>query len=198
MQYEKELGRKRLIKAWLPAKSARGRSQRLGLLLDASDVANLLGWGQQPLASSICSRPASPGFLRCAAGYSSRRQGILRSRLGRMARSLLGQRNLLPPDAVGLQSDELVQAPMSVAAVSKRHFPDPASADSVDARTTRPHRKALAAQSPRQRLPRSCLVLRTAQHRAHHGLKWLSFTTDSGQILMLRDSTHLLAELFRW
>src|SRR5229473_2583737 len=69
---------------------------------------------------------------------------------------------------------------MSAAAVSKRHSPDPASEDSVDARTTRPHRKPLAAQSPRQRPERSCLAPRTAQHRAPQGLKWLSFTPDSG------------------
>src|SRR5712664_1652867 len=71
---------------------------------------------------------------------------------------------------------------MSAAAVSKRHSPDPASEDSVDARTTRPHRKPLAAQSPRQRPERSCLAPRTAQYRAPQGLKWLSFTPDSGLI----------------
>src|SRR5712692_7007751 len=74
---------------------------------------------------------------------------------------------------------------MSAAAVSKRHSPDPASEDSVDARTTRPHRKPLAAQSPRQRPERSCLAPRTAQHRAPQGLKWLSFTPDSGSILVV-------------
>src|SRR6266849_5155714 len=74
---------------------------------------------------------------------------------------------------------------MSAAAVSKRHSPDPASEDSVDARTTRPHRKPLAAQSPRQRPERSCLAPRTAQHRAPQGLKWLSFTPDSGLKLRL-------------
>src|SRR6266851_9704875 len=73
---------------------------------------------------------------------------------------------------------------MSAAAVSKRHSPDPASEDSVDARTTRPHRKPLAAQSPRQRPERSCLAPRTAQHRAPQGLKWLSFTPDSGSMLL--------------
>src|SRR5207245_11217879 len=84
-----------------------------------------------------------------------------------------GQRKLLPPDAAGLQSDQLLQAPMSAAAVSKRHSPDPTSEDFVDARTTRPHRKSLAARSPCQRSPRSCLAPRTAQHRAPQGLKWL-------------------------
>src|SRR6266849_3442262 len=79
---------------------------------------------------------------------------------------------------------------MSAAAVSKRHSPDPASEDSVDARTTRPHRKPLAAQSPRQRPERSCLAPRTAQHRAPQGLKWLSFTPDSGLKL---ERFHILA-----
>src|SRR5208282_575845 len=55
---------------------------------------------------------------------------------------------------------------MSAAGVSKRHAPDPASEDSVDACPTRPHREPLAAQSPRQRPPRSCLAPCTAHHRA--------------------------------
>jgi len=37
----------------------------------------------------------------------------------------------------------------------KRHAPDPASADSADARSTRSHRKPFAAQSPGQWPPRS-------------------------------------------
>ena len=106
-------------------------------------------------------------------------QGRLRTRPYPQS-SLLGQRNLLSPVAARLQSDQLVQAPMSAARVSQRHSPNPASADSVDARTTRPHRKPLAPQSPRQRPPRSCLAPRTAHHRAPQGLKWLFFTPDSG------------------